>query len=46
MFKKAFGFLMRIVPITQLLQKLWKQFQSIVKKMVSLIHLLTMTKWR
>ena len=32
--------------ITQLLQKLWKQFQSIVKKMVSLIHLLTMTKWR
>ena len=46
MFKKLFGFLMRIVPITQLLQKLWKQFQSIVKKMVSLIHLLTMTKWR
>ena len=42
----TFGFLMRIVPITQLLQKLWKQFQSIVKKMVSLIHLLTMTKWR
>ena len=27
-------------------EKLWKQFQSIVKKMVSLIHLLTMTKWR
>ncbi len=23
---------MRIVPITQLLQKLWKQFQNIVKK--------------
>ena len=31
---------------TQLLQKLWKQFQNIVKKMASLIHLLTMTKWR
>ncbi len=47
MFKKAFW-----VPYEDSanypthLQKLWKQFQSIVKKMVSLIHLLTMTKWR
>ena len=47
MFKKAFWVPYEdSAPITQLLQKLWKQFQSIVKKMVSLIHLLTMTKWR
>ncbi len=46
MFKKAFWVPYEDSANYPTLAKLWKQFQSIVKKMVSLIHLLTMTKWR
>ena len=46
MFKKAFWVPYEDSANYPTLAKTMEAFQSIVKKMVSLIHLLTMTKWR